>query len=99
MKNKPQIYSQPCPDTNRAFLCVTGHDNNLAEVFSVGTSLMFCDAHDNAAFIVRACNSHAANVARMSEALEMLQGNPSPEAIDTVRAVLSAALQSAKHER
>lgn len=59
-----------------------------------------CDTRQEAvemrAFIVRACNAHAPNIARISEAVEMLQGNPSPEAIDTVRALLNAALESAK---
>lgn len=54
----PQIYSQPCPDTNRAFLCVTGHDGNLAEVYSVGTCAEFSDSHDTASKIAKALNSH-----------------------------------------
>lgn len=65
-------------------------------VYADGFLIATAQTEQGAAFIVRACNAHAPNVARIGEALEMLQGNPSPEAVDTVRAVLAAALDAAK---
>lgn len=58
MQNKhPEIYWSPCPETNRAFLCVAGVDNNIAEIFPVEHE-SFLSAHDTACMIARKVNGY-----------------------------------------
>ena len=49
----------------------------------------------NGEFICRAVNCHDQLVTTLGESLGLLAGNPTPEAIDSVRAMLAAALDAA----
>lgn len=68
----PEIYWHPCADTNRAFLCVAGVDNNLAEIFAIEAD-GFRDAHDNAARIVRQIADNARLTAQNAALVEALE--------------------------
>lgn len=69
----PEIYWHPCEDSNRAFLCVAGHDNNLAEVFPVESAPGFLSAHDNAARIAKAIEERPALIAALQSALRYIE--------------------------
>lgn len=50
---RAKFYNSICPETDRVFICETGVDNNLAEVFEHGGN----NAIENAGIVIRALNA------------------------------------------